>query len=101
VYDDPLTVADRRTAVWLLLLDGQWHDTMQINAVNVGGSEGCRRLRELRKEVREGKRAGFTNIVKRKVPDSTQWEYKLLRSRETDPTEFARTLDLFNNSENW
>lgn len=51
---------------------------MEINAVDVGGSEGCRRLRELR-------RLGYV-IEKRRKHDSTQFEYRI-RSTPTDGTQ--------------
>ena len=78
-----MTVATRRTAVWVRLLDGKWHTTMEINAVDVGGSEGCRRLRELRRDVRAGKFTDFRDIVKRRRGgNSSQYEYKLVRVGE-------------------
>tara|TARA_Y100000310_G_scaffold269467_1_gene282656 strand:+ start:286 stop:504 length:219 start_codon:yes stop_codon:yes gene_type:complete len=70
----------------MLLLDRKWHRTAEICAVNVGGSEGCRRLRELRKDVNAGKMEGFSTIIKRPVGgDSAQWEYMLLRDDEPEP----------------
>ena len=72
---------NRRKAVWLLMCDGQWHSTMEINDVWVGGSEGCRRLRELKKEIKDGKRPGWMGVEKRKkAGDTTQYEYRLIRT---------------------
>lgn len=83
--------AIRRTAVWMLLLDGEWHTTAEI--CTVGGTEGTRRLRELRKDVRDGKIAGFCNIVKRPVGgESTQWEYMLLTDNEPEPVPRGGTV---------
>lgn len=74
---DRSEAATRRIAVWGLLKDGAWHTTMEINDVTTGGSEGCRRLRELRAECRSGKRAGWTDIqCRRSIGDGTQWEYR-------------------------
>ena len=73
------TPENRRDLVWELMSDGRWHSTMEINSVHVGGSEGCRRLRELRREVRKGKRLGWVDIDKRKkAGDTTQYEYRLV-----------------------
>jgi hypothetical protein len=77
---DRSEAATRRIAVWALLSDGQWHTTMEINAVDVGGSEGCRRVRELRAECRSGKRTGWADIECNRVTgDSTQWVYRALQ----------------------
>ncbi len=79
--DEPVaisTTTTRRAAVWDLLSDKRWHTTMEICAVAVGGSEGCRRLRELRKECRAGKRVPFSDIGKRKALVGTQYEYCLV-----------------------
>jgi hypothetical protein len=65
------TSTSRRENVLSLLSDGSWHGTAEICSVNVGGSEGCRRLRELRKH-------GWT-VEKRRKTDSTQFEYRLGR----------------------
>ena len=76
-----MSYSNRREAVWLLMQDGGWHSTMEINAVNVGGSEGCRRLRELKKEIQDGKRPGWMSVEKRKMAgDTTQYEYRLIRT---------------------
>lgn len=76
----------RRAAVWDLLIDCRWHTTMEINAVHIGGSEGCRRLRELRKEVHSRRRPGFVTIRKRKsAGDTTQYEYRLVKFNKTPP----------------
>ena len=73
----PEDAKSRRDNVWRLLRDGQWHTTMEINAVDVGGSEGCRRLREIRRLIKQGKLPG-RGIEKRKVADSNQFEYRTL-----------------------
>lgn len=83
----------RRLAVWSLLLDGRWHATMEVNAAAVGGSEGCRRLRELRREVEAGKREGYSTIRSRKKKDdSTQYEYRLIKGTPTGPTPSKQSL---------
>lgn len=59
----------RKQLVLNLLLDYQWHSTCEIESASIGGSQGTRRLRELR--------AGGHQIIKRKKANSTQYEYKL------------------------
>ena len=44
-----VSLATRRALVRTLLEDGLWHSTAEICAPSIGGSEGTRRLRELRK----------------------------------------------------
>lgn len=61
----------RKQLVLSLLSDYQWHSTSEIESVHVGGSQGTRRLRELR--------ADGAKIIKRKKAQSTQYEYKMLR----------------------
>ena len=56
-----------RERVLSLLKDGGWYTTVEIN--NMGGTEGTRRLRELR--------ANGYRIEKRKVAGSTMYEYRL------------------------
>ena len=72
------TNATRRNLVFRLMSDGKWHKTMDICGAVVGGSEGTRRLRELRKECEEGLRSGWSTIEKRRVSGSTQYEYRLV-----------------------
>lgn len=60
----------RRERVLTVLMDANWHTTQEINSVQVGGTEGVRRLRELRAD-------GY-NIVKRRMEGSTQFEYRLI-----------------------
>jgi hypothetical protein len=63
---------------------------MEINAVNVGGSEGCRRLRELKKEIQDGKRMGWSNVEKRKkAGDTTQYEYRFVPILQKFPVRFS------------
>jgi len=44
-----VSLETRRNNVLRLLEDGKWHSTAEINSPEVGGTEGTRRLRELRK----------------------------------------------------
>ncbi len=62
----------RKTAVLLLLNDGQWHHTGEICHMKIGGSSGTRRLRELRKE-------GHV-IEMRRAEGRDGFEYRLVRS---------------------
>jgi len=57
-----------RARVLALLERGGWVRTATIN--DVGGSEGTRRLRELRRD-------GWT-IERRRDPESNQWQYRLV-----------------------
>lgn len=52
-----------------LMLDGQWHNTLEL--VRWGGIRASARLWELRK-------AGMI-VEKRKIPDSTMYEYRLMQ----------------------
>lgn len=63
-----------KNRVFELMLDYQWHRTSEINSAAVGGTEGTRRLRELRAE-------GW-QIVKRTVEGSRQFEYRLVSPAE-------------------
>ena len=62
--------------VLAILLDGQWHPTTEFLGPRIGGSEGMRRLRELR-------RKGFA-IEARRRKDSAQWEYRLRLKKEEE-----------------
>lgn len=73
---------NRREVVWKLLSDCEWHDTSQICSVEYGGTSGTRRVRELRQEIREGRRPGYKDIQGRQKPGSDQWEYRLVRKKE-------------------
>jgi hypothetical protein len=61
----------RRGRVLTLMNDINWHSTAEISSTAVGGTEGTRRLRELRA-------LGYT-VEKRKVAGSTQYEYRFVR----------------------
>ena len=83
----------RRQNVWVLLLDEQWHSTVEISSAVIGGSEGCRRLRELRDECQRGKRPGWIDIEgRRRSDDSTQWEYRLVSDGDILAQERQKSL---------
>lgn len=64
-----------RAGILRLLQDHQWHQTMDIIHA-AGGSEGMRRLRELR-------RAPFNYPIESStVPGSRQWQYRLMKDNE-------------------
>lgn len=67
--DRQTSLADRRTRVFTLLADGLWHSTSTIESPDTGGSQGTRRLRELRAQ-------GIV-IEKRKKVGSDEYEYRL------------------------
>ena len=71
--------ATRRKAVFDLLADGRWHRTTEFQRADVGGSEGMRRVREVRAEVEAGKHEEWEALVKRKAAGSSQYEYRLVR----------------------
>ncbi len=63
----------QRTRVRQLLEDHQWHNAEEIRET-AGGSEGLRRMRELRHQ-------GFV-IEKRYDAEHKLWEYLMLKSHE-------------------
>ena len=67
---DSSPITGRCRAVLDVLGDGQWKSTVELCGPKTG-SEGLRRLRELRSK-------GFV-IVKRRKKDSTQYEYRLVK----------------------
>jgi hypothetical protein len=66
--DDIQTEKIARANILRLMLDFQWHQTMEIIQVS-GGSEGMRRLRELRQHY---------EIERNRVIGSRQWQYRLV-----------------------
>lgn len=66
----PRNLGQRQLAVLNVLKDGAWHSTVELSVSSSGGSEGTRRLRELRA-------LGY-QVEKRKKADSTQFEYRLI-----------------------
>ena len=61
----------QRRKVWDLMRDSHWHTGPEIVAA-AGGSEGLRRLRELR-------RLSHIEIEKWRIPNSRTWAYRLVR----------------------
>jgi len=53
-----------------LMRDGQWHDREEIIQA-AKGSEGLRRMRELRKR-------GFS-VEKQRKPETRSWSYRLIK----------------------
>lgn len=74
----------RRGRVLGLLKRGGWHSTMDVNDVDGGGSEGCRRLRELRA-------MGYV-IEKRRKVGSDQFEYRLAHDPFDGPGDTQQEL---------
>lgn len=62
----------RQLAVYNVLKDGEWHDGPELTHPEVGGSEGLRRLRELREK-------GYTIEMRRKAKGRTTRQYRLVR----------------------
>lgn len=86
--------------VWRLLLDLEWHTTVEVSSVSVGGSEGCRRIRELTEECRAGHRVGYTDIERKSIQGSNQWEYRLVPTSKlpkpvSDKLDFSELFKLF------
>ena len=71
---------ERRIAsVYKLLSDEEWHATIELD--NVGGTEGTRRQRELRRRVDKGLYPPFTTIENERIGGgSTQHRYRLSRT---------------------
>ena len=69
--DRNVSLETRRNNVLNLLGDGKWHLTAEINSPEVGGTEGTRRLRELRQMGHE--------IMKRKHAGHDDFEYGMMR----------------------
>jgi|WetSurSiteA1Bulk_404760.scaffolds.fasta_scaffold39427_2 hypothetical protein len=63
---------DRQRRVYDVLKDGEWHDGPELTHPAVGGSEGLRRLRELRAK-------GYTIEMRRKAKGRTTRQYRLVR----------------------
>lgn len=63
-----VSLSERRAEVYLTLLDKQWHTGAELSSATCGGSEGLRRLRELR--------ANGMEIEKRKRAGTDQYEYR-------------------------
>ncbi|MEE9593562.1 MAG: hypothetical protein V3W28_08280 [Thermoplasmata archaeon] len=74
----------RHELILLLMKKGGWYRTTQISSAAIGGSEGMRRLRELRKRLKAGKVNGYIGIEKRPLKGSTQWEYRLIPSGQKE-----------------
>lgn len=66
-----------KAAVLAALLNGEWKTTAELCNPDVGGTEGTRRLREIRKAVEAGKLPPWKSIEMEKVPKSTQYRYRL------------------------
>jgi hypothetical protein len=64
-----VTMGERKRFVLAVLKDRLWHRGSELTAPDVGGSEGLRRLRELRAEGHD--------IEKRRAQDSDEYEYRL------------------------
>ena len=58
--------------VLALMSDGNWHDGHEITHPNIGGSEGKRRLREM-------KAKGYQYEKRRKESSQGTFQYRLLR----------------------
>lgn len=65
-----VSLETRRANVKYLLSDGLWHKTSEVNSKEVGGTEGTRRLRELREQG--------LNIEKRKEVEGDEFEYRVV-----------------------
>ena len=69
----------RERAVFNILLDGQWHPGHELTQPHTGGSEGLRRLRELRAkghtiEMKKDPRVGVTTRYYRLVTNAFQYK---------------------------
>ena len=83
--DDKKRLKSNRERVTDLMSDGKWHSANEICQPEIGGREGLRRLRELRKEP------GVTVEKRRKTKGISAsahytvlgtWEYRLINGAE-------------------
>ena len=77
-FGDPPRMRDvrlgtRQRLVLQVLEDGEWHDGHELTHPAVGGSEGLRRLRELRAK-------GYVIEMRKKAKGQTTRQYRLERS---------------------
>ena len=69
--DRYVVLGDRQQAVYDVLADGHWHDGPELTHPAAGGSEGLRRLRELRAK-------GYTIEMRLKAKGKTTRQYRLV-----------------------
>ena len=67
----PIPPGTRQKAILDVLADGLWHPGHELTGPKCGGSEGLRRLRELRAK-------GY-RIEARKIQGRSSWQYKLIK----------------------
>jgi hypothetical protein len=70
----PQALGKRQRLVLNVLWDGHWHDGPELTHPEVGGSEGLRRLRELREK-------GYDIEMRKKAKGRTTRQYRLSRVR--------------------
>lgn len=68
---EPRAMSSRQQAVFDVLRDGQWHDGPELTHPAVGGSEGLRRLRELRD-------MGYEIQMRLKAKGQTTRQYRMV-----------------------
>lgn len=73
--------ARRRVLDVLLQNEGRWISGNILYLPEIGGSEGLRRLRELRKLVKE---RGWVIEKRRPLEERTTWEYRLVKEKDMD-----------------
>lgn len=66
-----VTLGERQQRVFDVLADGKWHDGPELTHPGVGGSEGLRRLRELREK-------GYPIEMRLKAKGKTTRQYRLV-----------------------
>lgn len=62
--------------------NGSWVDGSELSSAECGGSEGLKRVRELRREL---KTSGRGDILMRQKPDSDQYQYRLVTLKAAGP----------------
>ena len=67
-------LGDRQRRVLFVLEDGEWHDGPELTHPEVGGSEGLRRLRELRAK-------GYQIEMRKKAKGRTTRQYRLVQGK--------------------
>jgi len=73
VEEKGVQLGKRQRLVLHVLEDGEWHDGHELTHPAVGGSEGLRRLRELREK-------GYMIEMRKKAKGLTTRQYRLERS---------------------
>jgi|GEM_PF-4019140 len=81
--------ARARVLTYLKEHEGQWVQGWELADPEIGGSEGLRRLRELRQLLKE---QGYTIEKRRPFHEQTAWDYRMVIDQEVVPQEQQQLL---------